>query len=82
MEVVGRYQGESAREYALRILRSNIISMKLKPGSIVSENEIALNMGLSRTPVREALIELSKGQYFLFYQLHGLYIRQSICGTQ
>jgi DNA-binding GntR family transcriptional regulator len=62
MDIVGRYQGESAREYALRILRSNIISMKLTPGSIVSENEIALKMGLSRTPVREALIELSKAQ--------------------
>ena len=32
----------------------------MAPGSQISENELAAEMGLSRTPVREALIELSK----------------------
>jgi len=51
---------ESAREYAIRILKENIISMELAPGSMLSENEISSRLGLSRTPVREALIELGK----------------------
>ncbi len=34
--------------------------MDLPPGCIISESDLAAQMGLSRTPVREALIELSK----------------------
>ena len=34
--------------------------MELKPGAMVSENELAAQMGLSRTPVREALMDLAK----------------------
>ncbi len=51
---------ETGREYALRTIKDNIIRLELAPGSAVSENELAAEMGLSRTPVREALIELSK----------------------
>lgn len=51
---------ETAREYALRELKENIISLALEPGNMVSENEIAAQLGISRTPVREALIELSR----------------------
>ncbi len=51
---------ETAAEYALRVLKENIISLDLAPGSMVSENEIAAQLGISRTPVREALIELSR----------------------
>ena len=51
---------ETARDYALRTLKENIIHLRLEPGSMVSENALSSEMGLSRTPVREALIELSK----------------------
>lgn len=60
MDIQARLPKENAREYAMRILKSNIISLELAPGSVISENEIASLLGLSRTPVREALIELSK----------------------
>lgn len=55
-----RKEKESGRDYALRTLKENIIDLELAPGSMVSENELSAQMGLSRTPVREALIELSK----------------------
>ena len=51
---------ENSRNYALRILKENIVNLELPPGSLVSESELAAQMGLSRTPIREALIELSK----------------------
>ena len=51
---------ETAREYALRMLKENIISMELKPGAMVSENELAAQLGLSRTPVREALMDMAQ----------------------
>jgi len=61
MRVFERYPKESGRDYAFRILRENIISLDLAPGSMLSEKELAAEMGLSRTPVREALIELTRG---------------------
>lgn len=60
MIVDARQSGESARDYAYRILKENIISTELKPGSLVSENETAAKLGLSRTPVREAIYDLAK----------------------
>jgi len=55
-----RLPRETGRDYALRTLKDNIIRLELAPGSMLSENELASELGLSRTPVREALIELAK----------------------
>ena len=60
MRVEERRYTETARDYALRVLKSNIVAMELEPGAMVSENELAAQMGLSRTPVREALMDLAK----------------------
>ena len=60
MHITERLPRETGRDYALRILKDNIVRLELEPGSMVSENELASELGLSRTPVREALIELSK----------------------
>lgn len=60
MRVLERLPRETGRDFALRTLKYNIVSLSLAPGSQISENEIASELGLSRTPVREAIIELSK----------------------
>ena len=60
MRLSERMPRESGRDYALRNIKANIVNLELVPGSQISENELAVEMGLSRTPVREALIELSK----------------------
>ena len=62
MRIEERRYAETARDYALRILKNNIITMELEPGAMVSENELAAQMGLSRTPVREALMDLAKAR--------------------
>jgi DNA-binding GntR family transcriptional regulator len=59
---MGRYPNETMRDYALRILRDNIISLNLEPGSILSEKALGSELGMSRTPIREALQELSKSR--------------------
>lgn len=51
---------ESSRDYAFRVIREMIVNMELIPGSKVSEVELANLLGISRTPVREALIDLAK----------------------
>jgi DNA-binding GntR family transcriptional regulator len=50
----------NARSHALEVIRSKIISLELAPGSHLSENELAGQLGLSRTPVRESLILLAE----------------------
>lgn len=39
-------------------IRNDIIVLRLRPGTRVSENELARRFGISRTPVREALLRL------------------------
>ena len=51
---------ENNRDYALRVIRENIINLELKPGSMISEQDIAEELHLSRTPVHEALQELAR----------------------
>jgi DNA-binding GntR family transcriptional regulator len=41
-------------------LKSSILSLNLVPGTMLSEKEISLRFNVSRTPVREAFIALSK----------------------
>jgi GntR family transcriptional regulator, rspAB operon transcriptional repressor len=47
------------REQIYAILRSLILTGKLPPGGAVDEKAIAARLGVSRTPVREALMRLS-----------------------
>lgn len=60
MLILERRPQETAREYALRTIKENIIRLELPPGSQIGENELATQLKLSRTPVREALMELAK----------------------
>lgn len=71
MHLLERLTRETSRDYALRTLQDNIIRLELAPGSMVSENELATEMGLSRTPVREALVELAKVKIVEIYPQRG-----------
>lgn len=74
MQIMERIAKETAREYALRTIKHNIISLELAPGSMISENELASELGVSRTPVREALIELGKLQIVQVYPQKGSFV--------
>ncbi|WP_246728447.1 GntR family transcriptional regulator [Microvirga terricola] len=43
-----------------RALRNAIVTMQLSPGEMLSEQDLARRFGVSRSPVREALIKLSE----------------------
>ncbi len=55
-----RNEKESARDYAYRVIRSNIIELHLAPGTGVSESSLCDELQISRTPVREALADLAR----------------------
>lgn len=74
MELYTKMPKESARDYALRVLKGNIISLDLKPGTAISENELATEIGISRTPVREAIIELAKAYLIEIYPQRGSFV--------
>ncbi|MBE5802685.1 MAG: GntR family transcriptional regulator [Clostridiales bacterium] len=71
MRVLPRKARENNRDYALRTLRENIIHLDLPPGSRISENELAAQLGLSRTPIREALMELARVRLVEVYPQRG-----------
>src|SRR5918911_632620 len=56
--VHARTQGVPAREQVYLALWEGIVSAELEPGRRLSENELADLLGVSRTPVREALARL------------------------
>jgi DNA-binding GntR family transcriptional regulator len=74
IEPFKKISGESAREFVVRTLKTSIINLTLKPGQNVSEKEIADELGVSRTPVREALIKLAQEELVEIYPQRGTYI--------
>lgn len=57
---LGRIRGSTTRWQVYAQLRAEIVSLGLVPGTPVSEAELAEAYGVSRTPVREALIRLAE----------------------
>jgi DNA-binding GntR family transcriptional regulator len=55
-------------------LRAAIVSTQLEPGLSLSEQELAERLGVSRTPVREALIRLSEEELVGIYPQTGTVI--------
>src|ERR1700712_4906511 len=53
-----REAGTSARDQAYAVLRAAIVGAELEPGRRLSENQLADLIGVSRTPVRDALARL------------------------
>ncbi|MET0367047.1 MAG: GntR family transcriptional regulator, partial [Methylobacterium sp.] len=42
-------------EQIYEMLRQDIVRLAMVPGAVISEKELCLKFGVSRTPVREAL---------------------------
>jgi DNA-binding GntR family transcriptional regulator len=51
-------RGESVSAAIGAALRADIVALRRKPGEAISEKDIAARFGVSRTPVREALLRL------------------------
>jgi DNA-binding GntR family transcriptional regulator len=54
-----RLEATSLREQASQVLRANVVSGELVPGRIYSVATLAQGLGVSATPVREALLDLA-----------------------
>ena len=63
------------REQAYLQLRSDILNNKIKPGDFLSENTIANELNMSRTPVREALRMLASEDLVEIKDGIGIYVK-------
>ena len=66
----------SFRHQALEQLRNAIVTGSLEAGSLHSEQSIAANLGLSRTPIREALLQLVNERLVDFVPNRGVRIAE------
>ncbi|MER7792169.1 GntR family transcriptional regulator [Streptomyces sp. NPDC097640] len=69
-----RSRGRNTRQLVHEVLRSRIVSLELAPGAAVSENDLAAELGVSRTPVRESLILLADEGLVDIYPQMGTFV--------
>ncbi|RLB88975.1 MAG: hypothetical protein DRH26_12505 [Deltaproteobacteria bacterium] len=65
---------EPLAKTALKILRRSILTNELKAGVIYNEKSLATDLGISRTPVREALLELASKKLVKFLPQKGVIV--------
>ena len=69
-------QPESLAKMAYEAIRQSILSGQWEIGELYNEKAIAADLGISRTPVREALLELASQDLILFLPRRGLMVNR------
>ncbi|WP_077624667.1 GntR family transcriptional regulator [Sediminibacillus massiliensis] len=64
------YSG-STRDYIYNVIKRKIINLELKPGTKISEKQISEVLEVSRTPIREAFLQLSQEDLIQVYPQSG-----------
>ena len=64
------------RTQVYEYLRQQLREEKLKPGMSVSMNELMTNLGISRTPLRDALLQLQNEGFVTFLPQRGIRINE------
>ena len=64
----------SLSDQAYYRIRELIVTLELPPGSLVSERELMEQLGLGRTPVREALRALARERLVVVYPRRGMFV--------
>ena len=73
-QIIPISRAKSLKEQAYDKLKELIITGALEPGKLQNEKRLAEALGVSRTPVREALLELSREGMVVFVQGKGVEI--------
>jgi DNA-binding GntR family transcriptional regulator len=62
------------RRLVYETLRRKVLTLELRPGAALSENELAADLGMSRTPVRESLILLAEEGFVQIFPQVGSFV--------
>src|ERR671938_632674 len=76
ISIAERRSGVPARTQVYATLRDAIIRAELAPGRKLSENELANWLGVSRTPIREALVRLRDERLVAIVPQYGTFVSQ------
>ncbi len=69
-----RLDSPSASRQVYAALRDAIVAAELEPGQRISENDLTLRLGVSRTPIREALIRLRDERFVQIVPQFGTFV--------
>jgi DNA-binding GntR family transcriptional regulator len=70
----GRPRTATASSKIYSDLRGQLVSLQRRPGEVISEAEIAFSYGVSRTPVREAILKLSDEGLLEIFPQSGIFV--------
>ena len=72
----GSFMSTTLREEAYQLIRRRIIGGQLTPGSRVSELALSKEMGISRGPVHDAILELARERLVEQVQRVGMFVKR------
>ena len=64
----------SLADRAYYAIREQIVSLRMPPGGVINERELIAELGIGRTPVREALRRLAREKLVEVYPRRGMFV--------
>lgn len=64
------------KERTYEYIKNKILTCELEPGSDISEEQLAMELGVSRTPVREAIMRLGQENLVNIYPRKGSFVSE------
>jgi DNA-binding GntR family transcriptional regulator len=74
LHIAGRPRRATAAARIYAELREELVSLQRRPGEPISEAQIAVSHGLSRTPVREAILKLADEGLLDIFPQSGIFV--------
>lgn len=71
-----RNANESFKTHAYNVIKGRILSCELQPGAPISEQDLIKELGISRTPIREALNRLEAEHLVTIYPKRGIFVTE------
>ncbi len=75
-EIDGFEQAETLTDRAYRELEEAIVTLRIPPGTMVSEAQLSRRLGVGRTPVREALQRLAREWLVVIMPRRGIFVSE------
>ena len=66
-------EAPSFAEQAYEIIRDRLVTLEIRPGAPINDDQLARELGLGRTPVREALKHLERERLVVAYPRRGTF---------
>lgn len=68
--------GDTLKNHAYNVIRGKIMNCELEPGAPISEHDLIEELGISRTPIREALSRLEAEHLVSIFPKRGIFVTE------